>query len=102
MADAKKIPQRSEVPEEFTWDLTHVFPSDEAWQTEFEAVREAAKALPGYAGRLGESAGTLLEFMELSIGIEDRLGRLFNYAQRKTDQDTRVGEYQALSGKIMA
>ena len=102
MAEANKIPQRAEVQEEFTWDLSALFPTDEAWQAEFESVREAAKALPAYAGRLGESAGTLLEFMELSVAIDDRLGRLFNYAQRKSDQDTRVGEYQAMSGKIMA
>ena len=102
MAEAKKIPQRAEVPEEFTWDLSSLFPSDEAWQAEFEAVREAAKALPTYAGRLGESAGTLLEYIELSVDINTRMGRLFNYAQRKTDQDTRVGEYQAMCGRIMA
>ena len=102
MAEANKIPQRAEVPEEFTWDLSALFPSDEAWQTELEAVREAAGALPTYAGRLGESAGTLMEYIELSVDVNTRLGRLFNYAQRKTDQDTRVGEYQAMSGKIMA
>ena len=102
MAEAQKIPQRAEVPEEFTWDLSAVFPSDGAWQEEFEAVRDAAKALPAYAGRLGESAGTLLEYMELSLDMNTRLERLFTYAGRKTDQDTRVGDYQAMSGKIMA
>ena len=102
MAEAKKIPQRAEVPEEFTWDLAHIFPSNGAWQEEFEAVQTAAKALPSYAGRLGESAGTLMEYMELSLDINIRLERLFNYAYRKSDQDTRVGEYQAMSGKIMA
>ena len=102
MAEAKKIPQRTEVPEEFTWDLTPVFPSDGAWQEEFEAVRTAAKALPAYAGRLGESAGTLLEYVELSMDVNTRLEQLFNYAQRKSDQDTRVGEYQAMCGRIMA
>ena len=102
MAEAKKIPQRAEVPEEFTWDLAHIFPSDGAWREEFEAVQTAAKALPSYAGRLGESAGTLMEYMELSLDMNTRLERLFNYAYRKSDQDTRVGEYQAMSGKIMA
>ena len=102
MAEAKKIPQRGDIPEEFTWDLSAIFPSDEAWQKEFEAVQAAARALPSYAGRLGESAGTLLEYTELSLDINIRLERLFNYAYRKSDQDTRVGEYQAMSGRIMA
>ena len=102
MAEAKKIPQRAEIPEEFTWDLTPVFSSDEAWREEFEAVRTAAKALTAYAGRLGESAGTLLEYVELSWDVNTRFIQLLNYAQRKSDQDTRVGEYQSMSGKVIA
>ena len=102
MAEAKKIPQRTEVPEEFTWDLSAIFPSDGAWREEFEAVQTAAKALPGYAGRLGESAGTLLEYVELSWDANTRFYQLLNYANRKSDQDTRVGEYQSMSGKVIA
>lgn len=102
MSEAKKIPQRTEVPEEFTWDLSAVFPSDGAWREEFEAVRTAVKALPEYAGRLGESAGTLLEYTQLSWDVNTRFIQLLNYAQRKSDQDTRVGEYQSMSGRIIA
>ena len=29
--DGKTILPRSEVPEEFTWDLSHVFASDDKW-----------------------------------------------------------------------
>ena len=29
--DHSKIPERSQVPEEFTWNLKDMFPSDEAW-----------------------------------------------------------------------
>ena len=32
--DGKTILPRSEVPEEFTWDLRDVFASDEAWNEE--------------------------------------------------------------------
>ena len=27
-----KIPVRSEVPEEYTWNTADIYPSDEAWQ----------------------------------------------------------------------
>lgn len=102
MAETKKIPQRGEIPEEFTWDLTPLFPSDEAWEEEFNAVSAGWKVLPDYAGRLGGSAETLAEYMERSLELNRRMGRLFNYAQRKSDQDTRVGGYQAMEGKITA
>ena len=102
MSDVKKIPERSEIPEQYTWNTADIFPSDEAWEEEFESFKEAAKVLPTYAGRLGESAQTLYEYMELSMALGKRMGLLFNYASRKTHQDTRVGKYQAMSGKIGA
>lgn len=33
------IPKRSEVPEEMTWNLKDMFASDEAWMTEYEAMK---------------------------------------------------------------
>ena len=35
----EKIPVRSEVPEQFKWDLTPLFASDEEWEKECEALR---------------------------------------------------------------
>ena len=37
--DGKTILPRSEVPEEFTWDLSHVFASDDKWNEELEALK---------------------------------------------------------------
>ena len=53
MTDMKKIPERSQVPVEDTWNLADIYPSDEAWQQDLEATRALAQKLPGYAGRLG-------------------------------------------------
>ena len=36
---SKPIRKRSEVAAEFTWDLTDIFPSDEAWRAEYEALK---------------------------------------------------------------
>ena len=102
MTDMKKIPERSQVPVEDTWNLADIYPSDEAWQQDLEATRALAQQLPGYAGRLGESAHTLYEYMELEQQVGEHLTELANYAQRKGDQDTRVAENQALVGKVMS
>lgn len=34
MAESKKIPQRGEVPVEYTWNTADLYPSDEAWEQE--------------------------------------------------------------------
>lgn len=102
MTDMKKIPERSQVPVEDTWNLADIYYSDEAWQQDLEATRALAQKLPGYAGRLGESTHTLYEYVELEQQVGEHLTELANYAQRKGDQDTRVAENQALVGKVMS
>ena len=102
MTDMKKIPERSQIPVEDTWDLSAIYPSDQAWEQDLEDTRALARKLPGYAGRLGESAHTLYEFVELEQQVGEHLTELINYAQRKGDQDTRVAENQALVGKVMS
>ena len=100
MTAERKIPERSQIPVEETWNLADIYPSDEAWREDFDATRALAQKLPGYAGRLGESAKTLYEFVELEQKVGEHLNNLGNYAFRKGDQDTRVAENQAMVGKI--
>ena len=101
MAEAKKIPQRSEIPVEYTWNTADIFPTDEAWEKEFDETQALIKTLPGYAGRLGESADTLYEYLTVSIQAGDRAVNLYRYAALRQDEDTRVGKYQAMAGKSM-
>ena len=99
MADQKKIPQRSEIPVEHTWDTSAIYPTDTAWEKEFDETQALVRTLPQYAGRLGESAQTLYDYLDQSIKISDRVLTLARYACLRQDEDTRVGKYQAMAGK---
>ncbi|MDE6590780.1 MAG: oligoendopeptidase F, partial [Oscillospiraceae bacterium] len=99
MAEPKKIPQRGEVPVEYTWNTADIFPTDEAWEAEFAEVQTQVKALSAYAGRLGESAEILYEYLDQSIRVSDRVTSLVRYAYLRQDEDTRVGKYQAMAGR---
>ena len=96
------IPKRSEVPEEFTWNLKDIFESDEAWFAEYEALKEMPAHIAAFQGRLAESAETLLESFRLEDEISIRLSRLFGYASCKGDQDTGDNYYQDMRGKAMS
>ena len=48
--DGKTILPRSEVPEEFTWDLRDVFASDEAWNDELEALKAYPERMAAFVG----------------------------------------------------
>ncbi|MCI9287998.1 MAG: oligoendopeptidase F [Oscillospiraceae bacterium] len=102
MADQKKIPQRSEIPAEHTWDTSAIYPTDTAWEKEFDETQALVRTLPQYAGRLGESAKTLYEFLTAFMQAGDKLSNLYRYASLRQDEDTRVPQYQAMAGKAMS
>ena len=97
--EEKRIPKRSEVPEEFTWDLHDLYAGDAAWKEEFEALREMPARIAAFRGRLGESAETLLEFFRLQDELSLRLHPLHTYASCSSDADTSNGFYQDMIGK---
>ena len=94
-----RIPKRSEVPEEFTWDLRDMYPNDEAWKAEYESLCKLPERIESFRGRLGESAETLLEFCRLEDELELRLLPLHTYASCSSDADTADGFYQDMRGK---
>ncbi len=99
MPNDKKIPARSEVPEEFTWNLKDIYESDDAWFADYEEQKKLPGRLTAFAGRLGESAATLLAYLRLDDEIGLALSRLHGYASRKGDEDVGNGFYQDMRGK---
>ena len=100
--DLTKIPERSEIPEEFTWDLRDLFPDDEAWQAEYRALLEMPAALAAFAGTLAERPGRLLDFLKLDDELSVRLERLMGYASCKGDQNIADGVYQDMRSKAVS
>ena len=98
----QKIPVRAEVPEENTWRLEDIFPTDEAWKAEYEALQKTPEQIAAYAGHLGESAERLLAYYRLSDELTVRLSKLMGYASQKLDQDTANGFYLDMRGKAMS
>ena len=98
----QSIPRRDEVAAEFTWNLQDIFPSDEAWLTEYEALREYPAKVAIFQGTLGRSAEDLLAFFRLQDELDVRLGKLMGYANCKSDEDTANSRYQDLRSKAMS
>lgn len=102
MAEVKKIPERGEIAEQFKWDTTDIFPSDEAWQKECDALKGEIEKLRSYAGKLGSSADMLYGYLTDANEIGDRFESVYLYASLCQDKDTRVADYQAMAGKAMS
>lgn len=99
MTDASHLPNRNEVPEELTWDLTKVFKDDAAWEAAFEEVQNEIPALEALNGTLGESATSLLNGLKTVLATYRKLETVYVYASMKSDQDTNNSTYLAFDAR---
>ncbi|WP_127848606.1 oligoendopeptidase F [Lacticaseibacillus hulanensis] len=96
---AEELPERSAVPTELTWDLTTIFPTDEAWQVAFDAVGADLPQISAVQGTLGRSAADLIKGIEQVSSVFRALEKVYVYASMKSDQDTANNTYQAMNDK---
>jgi oligoendopeptidase F len=95
----KSLPSRSEIPVEETWRLEDIFPTDDAWEQEFQQVKAMIPKLGEYKGRLGQSPQVLYEALQYQDEVSMRLGKLYTYAHMRYDQDTTNSFYQGLNDR---
>ncbi|MEI5906538.1 oligoendopeptidase F [Bacillus spongiae] len=95
----QEIPARKEVPEELTWRLEDIFPSDNKWEEEFKEIQELVKQAGTYQGTLGESADSLYNAISFQDHVTERMGKLYTYAHMRYDQDTADSKYQSLDDR---
>lgn len=93
--------KRSEIDVNYTWDLTPIFASDEAWEQNFEEVSQEIEKVGDFKGTLNNGKN-LLVYLEFYMQLERKVYKLYYYAHLKHDQDTTNTKYQELQGKIDA
>ena len=86
---------REEIDSKYKWDLSSMFPSDEAFEAGLEELKAYCPKLLAFKGKISTSAQALLEFLQLEDQMNLLLYKIINYAERKSDEDTRVAKYQA-------
>ena len=101
MSDAvKTYASRDEIPDEYKWDLSSLFASDE----EFSSALKAAESLVGeYASWEGRACSTgedLLAYLRFDDDATLALERLACYAGRRADEDARVSRYQDMQAQV--
>jgi len=87
---------RTKIPDLYKWDLTHIYPSDEAWKSAKDQIVAQIPEIESFKGTLGTSAKQLLGCLERATTIVKELNRLNSYASMSSDQDTRDARYLAM------
>ncbi|TWT12410.1 oligoendopeptidase F [Streptococcus sp. sy004] len=90
---------RSHLEEKYTWDLSTIFPTDQAWEDAYTELTKDVEAATEFAGHLLDSSQSLLEITKSYMDLSRRLEKLYVYAHMKNDQDTTVAYYQELEAK---
>ena len=95
------LKERSEIQEQYKWDLTRMYADDAAWAKAYAAFEATVPALAAYAGTLN-SAANLRAWFDAATAAERTLSNLFCYANLCRSEDTRAADAQAMTSKAMA
>ena len=96
----QKIPAREELDPQFTWATTDLYATDQDWEADLPKLKDLIQQLKGCQGRLGESAASLLAYLQLEDQFSLLAEPLACYAFYKQDEDTRNPTYQRMNGQV--
>ncbi len=96
----EKLPMRSEVPIEFTWDLSPVFPNDDAWEKAYQQLEKEIPKFAQFRKKLALSPKILRACLDLDSKTGQLLERLSVYANLKVCEDITNTKYIALAGRV--
>ncbi|MDH4156639.1 MAG: oligoendopeptidase F [candidate division Zixibacteria bacterium] len=94
------VPQRSDIDDKYKWKVEDMYVDLDAWEKDFNYVKENLSRLGEFKGHLGESAEMILGCLQLSDHLNTVNDNLFVYAYLKLDEDNRVSACQELTGRI--
>lgn len=93
------IPNRKDVPQELTWDLTRVFENDKAWEHEYQAVKKEINQIALLKGAF-TSGEKLYEGLTQILNLRRRLEKVYVYATMSSDVDTSNAHYLDYSAQV--
>lgn len=95
----KKLPARSQVRPEDTWDLSSLFKNDEKWEAAFVAWEKQVAHYEKFRGKLGDGPDILAKLFDFDSEFDQAGERLGTYAHLKTTEDMADSRYQRMLGR---
>ncbi len=92
---------RSKVSDQYKWDLTHIYASDDAWRAAKEKLASEFAKIREFKGTLASSPARLADALELSSRLAKEFTRAYVYASMMSDTDTRVSKYQGMQQEMI-
>ncbi len=93
-------PERTTIDPAYTWDLSAIFPTWEAWDAAVADLEQRIGAFKAFSGVLGDSGARLREAMEAHDAIGQLSYRVWYYPSLTHDQDQRDNTSAARRQKV--
>ncbi len=95
MADMRR---RENVADQYKWDLTHIYPNDEAWEAAMAATLEDVKAFAAYDGHVAEDPRKVIREY---FALDEKMSPIFSYGFLRKETDNADPVAQTIMGKLM-
>jgi oligoendopeptidase F len=92
---------RGKIDEKYKWNVSDVYPSEEAWRKAKDQLVADIPELRSFKGTLAKSPLQLADALEMVARLNKELARTYVYASMLSDQDTRVSKYQGMQQEMI-
>jgi oligoendopeptidase F len=92
---APPLRERSAIPDQFKWDLSHIYPDWDAWQRAYDELDRKIGECAALQGTLAQGADRLLAAYQLRDEIGQLEYKVWYYASLGYDQDQRDNQLNA-------
>ena len=91
---------RDEVSNDYKWDLTKIYKTDEEWNKDYQKLESEITKIKDYTNFI-ESSENLYNFLTFNEKLERLLNKLYYYAHLNFDVDTLNDKYQEMNQKMI-
>ncbi|MBE6153104.1 MAG: oligoendopeptidase F [Firmicutes bacterium] len=91
---------RSEIDNKYKWNLNTMYNSDEAWESDYEYIKNKLTLVDNYKNNITSSSDTLLEFLKYYLDLDRIYVRLYVYTHLRYYEDVTNEKYNEMKNKI--
>lgn len=95
------VPARGDLDPRHQWDLTVLYPTDEAWEEDFQKIDGLVKPLEAMRGLLS-SAEAVARYLDTEIELDRLVHKLYVYSHLRQDENTADSDGQARMARMQA
>ena len=96
--NTKELKTRDQIDSKYKWNIEAMIPDESVISGELETIKKEAEPYgEDFAGRLTESADTLLAAFQKRDDIWRRLEKIYVYARMRRDENNAETKYQAMA-----